>query len=125
MKKHQTFCIWVSLRQVRLIQVNIHVGHPADADITPQQVVDSGNLLGSHFIKNKVQRRWLNGACKAQRSFGFNISRQRSKWSNGAFTFIQSATNQKKDGEMKISLTLSYIEKPEQPVAFQLKENDF
>ena len=83
-------------RSKRLIQVNILVGHPVDADITPQQVVDSGNLLGSHFIKNKVQRRWLNGACKAQRSFGFNISRQRSKWSNGAFTFIQSATNQKK-----------------------------
>jgi len=80
----------------RLIQVNILVGHPADADITPQQVVDSGNLLGSHFIKNKVPRRWLDGAYKAQRWFGFNISRQRSKWSNGAFTFIQSATNQKK-----------------------------
>jgi hypothetical protein len=31
----------------------------------------------------------------------------------------------KKNGEMKISLTLSYIEKPEQPDAFQLKENDF
>ena len=31
----------------------------------------------------------------------------------------------KQDVEMKISLTLSYIEKPEQPDAFQLKEDDF
>ena len=51
-------------RSKRLIQVNILVGHPADADITPQQVVDSGNLLGSHFIKNKVPRRWLDGAAR-------------------------------------------------------------
>jgi hypothetical protein len=35
----------------------------------------------------------------------------------------QSTKN--KDEKMKISLTLSYIEKPEQPDAFQLKENDF
>ena len=31
----------------------------------------------------------------------------------------------KQDVEMKISLTLSYIERPEQPDAFQLKEDDF
>ena len=31
----------------------------------------------------------------------------------------------KNDGKMKISLTLSYVEKPEQPDAFQLKENEF
>ena len=33
--------------------------------------------------------------------------------------------NAKKSDDLKISLTLSYIEKPEQPDAFQLKENDF
>jgi hypothetical protein len=43
-------------RSKRLIQVNILVGHPVDADITPQQVVDSGNLLGSHFIKKGTKK---------------------------------------------------------------------
>jgi hypothetical protein len=42
-------------RSKRLIQVNILVGHPVDAYITPQQVVNSGNLLGSHFIKKRYQ----------------------------------------------------------------------
>ena len=32
---------------------------------------------------------------------------------------------EKKDEKMKIALSLSYIEKPLQPDAFQLKENDF
>ena len=39
----------------KLIQVNILVGHPVDTDITAQQVVDSGNLLGSHFFKKQYQ----------------------------------------------------------------------
>jgi len=33
--------------------------------------------------------------------------------------------NEKKDGDLKISLILSYIEQPGQPDAFQLKEDDF
>jgi hypothetical protein len=33
--------------------------------------------------------------------------------------------NAKKSDELKISLTLSYIEKPFKPDTFQLKENDF
>ena len=33
--------------------------------------------------------------------------------------------NAKKGDELKISLTFSYIEKPDKPDVFQLKENDF
>ena len=33
--------------------------------------------------------------------------------------------NEKKDDKLKISLTLSYIEKPEQPDTVQLKDDDF
>ena len=39
----------------RLIQVNILMGHPVDTDSTPQQIVDSGNLLGNHFFKKRYQ----------------------------------------------------------------------
>jgi hypothetical protein len=52
----------------------------------------------------------------------------RGKDQNGRMVLLRLSNPQptkKKDGEMKISLTLSYIEKPEQPDAFQHKENDF
>ena len=52
----------------------------------------------------------------------------RGKDQNGRMVLLRLSNLQptkKKDGEMKISLTLSYIEKPDQPDAFQLKENDF
>ena len=39
----------------RLMQVNILIGHPVDNQVTAQQVVDSGNLLGSHFFKKRYQ----------------------------------------------------------------------
>ena len=39
----------------RLIQVNILMGHPVDTDSTPQQIVNSGNLLGNHFFKKRYQ----------------------------------------------------------------------
>jgi hypothetical protein len=52
----------------------------------------------------------------------------RGKDQNGRIVLLRLSNPQptkKKDGELKISLTLSYIEKPEQPDAFQFKENDF
>ena len=39
----------------RLMQVNILMGHPVDTNVTPQQVVDSGNMLGNHFFKKRYQ----------------------------------------------------------------------
>jgi hypothetical protein len=109
----------------RLIQVNILVGHPVDADITPQQVVDSGNLLGSHFIKKRYQE---DGLMAHARLNDGSVLIFRGKDQNGRMVLLRLSNLQptkKKDGEMKISLTLSYIEKPEQPDAFQLKEHDF
>ena len=112
-------------RSKRLIQVNILVGHPVDADITPQQVVDSGNLLGSHFIKKRYQE---DGLMAHARLNDGSVLIFRGKDQNGRMVLLRLSNLQptkKKDGEMKISLTLSYIEKPDQPDAFQLKENDF
>ena len=39
----------------KLIQVNLLLGHPVDTSATPQQIVDSGNLLGNHFFKKRYQ----------------------------------------------------------------------
>ena len=109
----------------KLIQVNILVGHPVDAGITPQQVVDSGNLLGSHFIKKRYQE---DGLMAHARLNDGSVLIFRGKDQNGRMVFLRLSNLQpteKKDEKMKIALSLSYIEKPEQPDAFQLKENDF
>ena len=39
----------------KLIQVNVLLGHPVDTSVTPQQIVDSGNILGNHFFKKRYQ----------------------------------------------------------------------
>ena len=52
----------------------------------------------------------------------------RSKDHKGRMAILRLSNpqpNTKKGDELKISLTLSYIEKPDKPDAFQLKENDF
>ena len=109
----------------RLIQVNILVGHPVDANITPQQVVNSGNLLGSHFIKKRYQE---DGLMAHARLNDGSVLIFRGKDQNGRMVLLRLSNPQStknKDEKMKISLALSYIEKPLQPDAFQLKEHDF
>jgi len=109
----------------RLIQVNILVGHPADTDITPQQVVDSGNLLGNHFFKKRYQE---DGLMAHARLNDGSVLIFRGKDQKGRMVLLRLSNPQpteKKDEKMKIALSLSYIEKPLQPDAFQLKENDF
>ena len=109
----------------RLIQVNILVGHPADTDITPQQVVDSGNLLGNHFFKKRYQE---DGLMAHARLNDGSVLIFRGKDQNGRMVLLRLSNPQStknKDEKMKISLTLSYIEKPLQPDAFHLKETDF
>ena len=109
----------------RLIQVNILTGHPVDTDVTPQQVVDSGNLLGNHFFKKRYQEDGL--VAHARLSDG-SVLIFRGKDQKGRMALLRLSNpqpNAKKSDDIKISLTLSYIEKPEKPDAFQLKDNDF
>ena len=109
----------------RLIQVNLLTGHPVDTDVTPQQVVDSGNLLGNHFFKKRYQEDGL--VAHARLSDG-SVLIFRGKDQKGRMALLRLSNpqpNAKKGDDLKISLTLSYIEKPEKPDAFQLKENDF
>jgi len=98
---------------------------PVDSDITPQQVVDSGNLLGSHFLKKRYQE---DGLMAHARLNDGSVLIFRGKDQNGRMVLLRLSNPQStknKDEKMKISLTLSYIEKPLQPDAFQLKEHDF
>jgi hypothetical protein len=109
----------------RLMQVNILMGHPVDTNITPQQVVNSGNLLGNHFFKKRYQE---DGLVAHARLNDGSVLIFRGKDQTGRMALLRLSNPQPNEGnkeDLKITLTLSYIEKPEQPDAFQLKEDDF
>jgi len=109
----------------RLIQVNILTGHPVDKKVIAQQVVNSGNLLGNHFFKKRYQEDGL--VAHARLSDG-SILIFRGKDQKGRMVILrlsnpQSTKENSKD--LKISLNLSYIEKPGKPDVYQLREGDF
>jgi uncharacterized protein YgiM (DUF1202 family) len=109
----------------RLMQVNIVTGHPFDKDVTPQQVVNAGNLLGNHFFKKRYQEDGL--VAHARLSDG-SVLIFRGKDQKGRMALLRLSNpqpNAKKDDDLKITLTLSYIEKPGQPDTYQLNEKDF
>jgi len=109
----------------QLMQVNILIGHPVDTNIAPQQVVDSGNLLGNHFFKKRYQE---DGLVAHARLNDGSVLIFRGKDQKGRMVVLRLSDLQpsNKDNEnLKMSLNLSYIEKPEQPDVFKIKEGDF
>ena len=107
------------------MQVNILMGHPVDTNIIPQQVVDSGNLLGNHFFKKRYLE---DGLVAHARLNDGSVLIFRGKDQKGRMALLRLSNpqaNEGNKGDLKITLSLSYIEKPEQPDAFQLKESDF
>ena len=109
----------------RLIQVNILLGHPVDTVATPQQIVDSGNLLGNHFFKKRYQE---DGLVAHARLNDGSILIFRGKDQKGHMVLLRLSNpqpNSEDKEDLKISLSLSYIEKPGKPDAYQLKDDDF
>jgi len=109
----------------RLMQVNILMGHPVDTNIIPQKVVDSGNLLGNHFFKKRYQK---DGLVAHARLNDGSVLIFRGKDQKGRMVLLRLSDPQSsnKDNEgLKISLNLSYIEKPGEPDVYKLKEGDF
>ena len=104
----------------RLIQINILIGRQIDTSVTPQQVVDTGNLLGNDFFKNRYQK---DGLVAHARLDDGSILIFRGKDQKGRMALLRlsnSQPNNKNTKDLKISLSLSYIEKPGQPDAYQL-----
>ena len=109
----------------RLMQVNILMGHPVDTNITPQQVVNSGNLLGNHFFKKRYQE---DGLVAHARLNDGSVLIFRGKDQKGRMVLLRlsdpQSSNEDNEG-LKIALNLSYIEKPGEPDVYKLKEGDF
>jgi len=109
----------------RLIQVNILLGHPVDTNATAQQMVDSGNILGNLFFKKRYQE---DGLVAHARLKDGSILIFRGKDQKGHMALLRLSNpqpNDKDNKDLKISLSLSYIEKPGKPDAYKLKDDDF
>ena len=111
-------------RSNKLMQVNILFGHGVDKSVTSQQVVDLGNILGNHFFNKRYQKDGL--VAHASLNDG-SVLIFRGKDQKGRMALLRILNTQQSDknSEVKISLNLSYIEKPGQPDTFQLNDEDF
>ena len=112
-------------RSNKLMQVNIFFGHGVDKRVTSQQVVDLGNVLGNHFFKKRYQE---DGLVVNARLNDGSILIFRGKDQKGRMALLRLSNPRPNEGnkeDLKITLTLSYVEKPGQEDTFQLNKGDF
>ena len=108
----------------RLIHVSVIWGRPIQKKPNAEAVVSTANQLRNYFAQKKYQK---NGfALNAQLGEGVILVFQgKDKKGRAARLLLRKPKN--KDGEAgeNITLTLSYIEKPEDPDVFKIKDGDF
>jgi hypothetical protein len=109
----------------RLIHINVIWGRPVVKKPNAEAVVATANQLRNHFVQKKYQKEGF--ALNAQLGEGVILVFQGKDRKGRAARLLLSnpkAEDDKKTGE-NIALTLSYIEKPEDPDVFRIKEGDF
>ena len=108
----------------RLIQVNIIWGRPATPKPDAENVVATANQLRNHLAQKSYQKEGL--ALNAQLSEDIILVFQGLDKKGRAvkLVLVNPKGDPKKVGE-NISLTLSYIEKPNKPDVFRIKDGDF
>ena len=108
----------------KLIHVNVVWGRPVQQKPNAEAVVSTANQLRNYFVQKKYQK---NGfALNAQLAEGTILFFQ-GKDQKGRAVRLLLNYSKNKDGKVadSISLTLSYIEKPENPDVFIIKDGDF
>ena len=109
----------------RLIQINVIWGKPVTKKPDAESVVATANQLRNHFAQKKYQKEGF--ALNAQLGEGVILVFQGKDRKGRAARLLLSnpkADKDKKAGE-DIALTLSYIEKPQDPDVFRIKDGDF
>ena len=108
----------------RLIHVNVIWGKPATPKPDAENVVATANQLRNHLAQKSYQKEGL--ALNAQLSEGVILVFQGLDKKGRAvkLVLVNPKGDPKKAGE-NISLTLSYIEKPNKPDVFRIKDGDF
>ena len=109
----------------RLIEIKIIWGRPVMKDPNAEAVVATANQLRNHFVQKKYQKEGF--ALNAQLGEGVILVFQGKDRKGRAARLLLS--NPKSEGDKKagenIALTLSYIERPEDPDVYRIKEGDF
>ena len=108
----------------RLIHVNVTWGRPIQKKPKAEAVVSTANQLRNYFAQKKYQK---NGfALNAQLGEGVILVFQ-GKDRKGRAARLLLSNPKNKGGEVgeNITLTLAYIEKPEDPDVFKIKDGDF
>ena len=109
----------------RLIHINVIWGRPVMKDPNAEAVVATANQLRNHFVQKKYQKEGF--ALNAQMGEGIILVFQGKDRKGRAARLLLSnpkSVGDKKAGE-NIALTLSYIERPEDPDVYRIKEGDF
>ena len=108
----------------KLIHVNVVWGRPVDKKPKAEKVVSTANQLRNYFAQKRYRK---NGfALNAQLGEGTILVFQ-GKDQKGRAARLLLNNPKNKDGKVgdNIALTLSYIEKPENPDVFRIKDGDF
>jgi len=108
----------------RLIHVNVIWGRSIEKKPNAEAVVSTANQLRNYFAQKKYQK---NGfALNAQLGEGVILVFQ-GKDRKGRAARLLLSNPKNKGGEVgeNITLTLAYIEKPEDPDVFKIKDGDF
>ena len=109
----------------RLIEIKIIWGRPVMKDPNTEAVVATANQLRNHFVQKKYRKEGF--ALNAQLGEGLILVFQGKDRKGRAARLLLS--NPKSEGDKKagenIALTLSYIERPEDPDVYRIKEGDF
>jgi len=109
----------------RLIEIKIIWGRPVMKDPNAEAVVATANQLRNHFVQKKYQKEGF--AYNHQLGEGLILVFQGKDRKGRAARLLLS--NPKSEGDKKagenIALTLSYIERPEDPDVYRIKDGDF
>jgi hypothetical protein len=109
----------------RLIHINVIWGKPVTKNPNTESVVATANQLRNHFAQKKYQKEGF--ALNVQLGEGIILVFQGKDKKGRAARLLLSnpkAEKDKKTGK-NIALTLSYIEKPQDPDVFRIKDGDF
>jgi hypothetical protein len=108
----------------KLIHVNVVWGRPIEKKPNAGEIVSTANQLRNYFAQKRYQK---NGfALNAQLGDGIILVFQgKDKKGRAARLLLSNPKNKGSKVGENITLTLSYIEKPEDPDVFKIKDGDF
>jgi len=114
-------------RSKKLIQVNVIWGNPFDSNPNPQGVLDIANVLRSYFFRKgfKSDDLLMNARLNDSSVVVFRGTDAKGRM---IFLLLKSPSNTSQGTEDKnkeLSLRLSYIENPNNPDIFKVKDGEF